>query len=314
MPGLHARQTGVINPLMPNGRTGSSAPECQYRTIWISDLHLGTRDSQTAFLADFLGRHSAETLFLVGDIVDGWALQRSWFWDSGHDDVVNEILRHAREGTRVIYIPGNHDEFLRKYIGFAVAQIEIALQWTHRLANGRKMLVVHGDQFDGIVKHAKWLSVFGASAYRVALSLNRWFNQLRNRLGMPYWSLSAYLKQKTKRAVQYIADFESAIAETARDCSADGVICGHIHHPEMRYIDGIQYCNTGDWVESCTALVEHHDGRLELVEWIAELAARTQSGVMESAAIDLPATPVPLVAALRQALSIGEQRPVVAAD
>ncbi len=255
-----------------------------YRSIWISDLHLGTRDSRTDYLLDFLSRHTADTLYLVGDIFDGWALQRSWYWDEHHDAVVNTILSIAQDGTRVIYVPGNHDEFARKYVGVTVAQIELAAQCVHHLADGRRMLVVHGDQFDGIVMHAKWLSVFGASAYRVALTLNRWFNGARRHLGLPYWSLSAFLKQKAKRAVQYIADFESAVARAAADVDADGVICGHIHHPEMRYIDGTLYCNTGDWVESCTAIVEDHVGKLKIIPWQKQTTQDSVASVVSEGA------------------------------
>lgn len=269
----------------PARHVARPASNHHFRTIWISDLHLGTRDSQTEYLLDFLAHNTADQLYLVGDIVDGWALQRSWYWDEKHDAVIAEILRLARSGTRVTYIPGNHDEFARKYVGVSIAHVDVAMQCMHRLADGRKLLVVHGDQFDGIIIHAKWLSVFGSSAYRVALTANRWFNALRKRMGLPYWSLSAYLKQKTKRAVQHIADFEEVVAETAREFGADGVLCGHIHCPEMRDVDGILYCNSGDWVESCTAIVEKFDGELDVVQWQAPGSGHARSVDDERAGI-----------------------------
>ncbi|CAM3231677.1 UDP-2,3-diacylglucosamine diphosphatase [Rhodothermus bifroesti] len=241
-----------------------------YRTIWISDVHLGTRSCRADFLCDFLRQNNADYLYLVGDIFDGWALKRHWYWDSYHNDVLQQILQKARKGTHVIYIPGNHDEFARQYFGLKLDEITVRPSALHTTADGRQLLVLHGDEFDGIIRYAPWLSRLGAGVYALVLGLNRWYNQVRRWLGLSYWSLSAYLKYRTKKAVQYIADFEQAIVNEARKYDVEGVVCGHIHHAELRKIDGILYANTGDWVESCTALVEHFDGRLEIVYWAAE--------------------------------------------
>jgi UDP-2,3-diacylglucosamine pyrophosphatase LpxH len=237
------------------------------RSVWISDLHLGTPGCQAAALLDFLRRVECDTLFLVGDIIDGWQLKRSWYWPQAHNDVVQKLLRKARKGTRVIFIPGNHDEFARKYVEHNFGGIDVADDWIHTTADGRRLWVTHGDLFDGVVQCARWLAVVGDSLYEFTLRLNRHFNRLRARMGLPYWSLSKYLKLKVKRAVSYVGDFERAVAREARKRQVHGVVCGHIHHAEMREIDGILYANDGDWVESLTALVEHADGRLEIVDW-----------------------------------------------
>lgn len=241
-----------------------------YRTIWISDVHLGTRGCQAEFLLDFLGHVDAEKLYLVGDIIDGWRLRRSWYWPPSHDQVVREILGWADRGRRVVFVPGNHDEALRPFHGCYFRGVQVLDQDMHVTANGRRLLVLHGDQFDGVVCYHRWLALLGDHAYAAALTLNRWFNGARRRLGFPYWSLSAFLKLRVKEAVQFIGQFESAVAGAAREAGADGVVCGHIHHAEMRMIDTVLYCNDGDWVESCTALVEHMDGRLEVLHWPRE--------------------------------------------
>ena len=238
-----------------------------YRTIWISDVHLGARGCKANLLLDFLRRTHCETLYLVGDIVDGWRLKQGWYWPQAHNDVVQKLLRRARKGTRVIYVPGNHDDFARDYVGNSFGAIEVMDEVMHRTAEGRTLLVVHGDAFDGVMHYARWLAVLGDHAYTVALVLNHWFNALRRLLGYPYWSLSAYLKHKVKNAVQFIGDYERTVTEAARQRHMDGIVCGHIHHAELRDIDGLIYANCGDWVESCTALVEHHDGRLEIIHW-----------------------------------------------
>jgi UDP-2,3-diacylglucosamine pyrophosphatase LpxH len=237
------------------------------RAAWISDLHLGTPGCQAQALLDFLKHLECDTLFLVGDIVDGWQLRRSWFWPQAHNDVVQKILRKARKGTRVIFVPGNHDEFARKYLTHNFGGIEVAEEWTHTTADGRRLWVTHGDLFDGVIQCAKWLAHVGDSLYELTLKLNRHLNSLRARLGLPYWSLSKYLKLKVKRAVSYVSDYEHALAREARKRGVHGVVCGHIHHAELRDIDGVLYANDGDWVESLTALVEHPDGRLEIVDW-----------------------------------------------
>ncbi len=241
----------------------------RYRSVWISDVHLGTSGCQAHALLDFLRAIECETLFLVGDIVDGWQLRRGWFWPQSHNDVVQKLLRKARKGTRVIFIPGNHDEFARRYVGHEFGGIEVKEDWIHVTADGRRLWITHGDLFDGVVQCANWLAYAGDRMYGFTLRLNRHLNSLRARLGLPYWSFSGYLKQKVKRAVSYIGDFETAVAREARRRGVQGVVCGHIHHAELREIDGIVYANDGDWVESLTALVEHTDGWLEIVDWSA---------------------------------------------
>ncbi|MCR5864453.1 MAG: UDP-2,3-diacylglucosamine diphosphatase [Aquincola tertiaricarbonis] len=241
-------------------------PVMQLRTVWISDLHLGTPGCQAAALLDFLRDVECETLYLVGDIIDGWQLRRSWYWPQSHNDVVQKILRKARKGTRVVFVPGNHDEFARRYLSVNFGGVEVLEDCMHRTADGRTLWITHGDLFDGVVQCARWLALVGDVAYEFTLKVNRWFNSARARLGLPYWSLSRYLKLKVKRAVSYVGDFESAVAREAQRRGADGVVCGHIHHAEMRMIDGVLYCNDGDWVESLTALVEHADGRLEILD------------------------------------------------
>lgn len=255
----------------------------RYRSIWISDIHLGTRGCQAAKLLEFLKKTESDNLYLVGDIIDGWRLKRSWHWPQEHNDVVQKILRKARKGTNVVFIPGNHDEFARDYASHHFGGVKVAEKVIHETAAGKRLLVIHGDEFDVVVRYAKWLAVLGDGAYTVLLAFNNWFNKLREKMGRPYWSLSAYLKLKVKNAVKYIAEFEEALARAARAENVDGVVCGHIHHAEMRDIDGILYCNDGDWVESCTALVEHHDGRLELLYWSQPEAARQNQSTSEIA-------------------------------
>jgi len=245
------------------------------RTVWISDLHLGTPGCQAKALLDFLREVQCDTLYLVGDIIDGWQLRRTWYWPQAHNDVVQKLLRKARKGTRVVFVPGNHDEFARRYVTHTFGGIEVVDDCMHVTADGRRLWITHGDLFDGVIQCAKWLAYVGDAAYEFTLKVNRWFNRARARLGLPYWSLSRYLKHKVKRAVSYIDDFEAAVAREARRRGADGVVCGHIHHAEMRDIDGILYCNDGDWVESLTALVEHDDGRLEIIDCSAQAATAT---------------------------------------
>ena len=238
-----------------------------YRSIWISDIHLGTRGCKAEFLLDFLKHTESNTLYLVGDIIDIWRMRRSWYWIQAHNDVVQKLLRKARKGTRVVFIPGNHDEIFREYVGNPFGGIEVSADALHEMADGRRFLIIHGDQFDAVVRYARWLAILGDSAYALTLLANQWFNVVRRRLGYPYWSLSAYLKHRVKNAVEYIGRFEDAVADEARRRGVDGVVCGHIHKAEIRDMGGVTYCNDGDWVESCTALVEHTDGRLEVVSW-----------------------------------------------
>ncbi len=242
-------------------------PPLQLRTVWISDIHLGTPGCQAQALLAFLRDVECQTLYLVGDIIDGWQLRRSWYWPQAHNDVVQKILRKARKGTRVVFVPGNHDEFARRYVEHNFGGVDVVEDCMHLTADGRRLWVTHGDLFDGVIQCAKWLAYVGDAAYEFTLKVNRWFNRARARLGLPYWSLSKYLKLKVKRAVSYVSEFEAAVAREARRRGADGVVCGHIHHAEMRMIDGVLYCNDGDWVESLTALVEHADGRLEILDF-----------------------------------------------
>jgi UDP-2,3-diacylglucosamine pyrophosphatase LpxH len=260
------------------------AADYRYRTVWISDVHLGTPGCQAGALLDFLKRVDCQTLFLVGDIVDGWQLRRNWYWPQAHNDVVQKLLRKARKGTRVIFIPGNHDEFARRYLGHTFGGIEVAADWLHLTAGGQRLWVTHGDLFDGVIQCAKWLAHAGDHLYEFTLRLNARFNSLRARLGLPYWSLSRYLKHKVKRAVSYVGDFEAALAKEARKRGADGVVCGHIHHAELREIDGVVYANDGDWVESLTALAEHGDGRLEIIDWSARAPATSGARPVPAAA------------------------------
>jgi UDP-2,3-diacylglucosamine pyrophosphatase LpxH len=203
----------------------------------------------------------------VGDIIDGWRLKRGWYWPQSHNDVVQKVLRKARKGTRVIYIAGNHDEAARQFLGLSFGGIRILDEFVHRTADGRRFLVVHGDLYDAVVLYAKWLALIGDYLYNFLLKLNRWFNHLRARFGFPYWSLSQYLKHKTKNAVNFMTAFEEAVARAARERGFDGVICGHIHKAQIKTVDGVLYCNDGDWVESLTALVETHQGELKIIEW-----------------------------------------------
>ena len=242
----------------------------RYRTVFISDVHLGTKGCQADLLLDFIKSIECDTLYLVGDIVDGWKLRRSWYWPQAHNDVVQKLLRKARKGCTVIYIPGNHDEAFRDYCGSHFGGVMVQREAIHETADGRRLLVVHGDEFDGIVQYAKWLALLGDWAYRSVLSLNTYYNMLRRRLGFGYWSLSAYLKVKVKNAVQFIENYETAVSDEARRRGVDGVVCGHIHSAEIRTFGDILYCNDGDWVESCTALVETHDGALKIVDWAKE--------------------------------------------
>jgi UDP-2,3-diacylglucosamine pyrophosphatase LpxH len=245
----------------------SDAPGPRLRAIWISDVHLGTPGCQAECLLDFLRHHESDVLYLVGDIVDGWQLRKGWYWPQAHNDVVQKVLRKARKGTRVVYVAGNHDEVARQFLGMRFGDIEIVDEVVHPLLDGRKLWVIHGDLFDGVLQHARWLALLGDTAYTIILKLNKWFNAIRHRLGFSYWSLSQYLKQKVKKAVNFITEFEHAVVGEARRRGYQGVVCGHIHKAEIREIEGLLYCNDGDWVESLTALVETADGQLQLIHW-----------------------------------------------
>jgi UDP-2,3-diacylglucosamine pyrophosphatase LpxH len=239
----------------------------RHRTIFISDVHLGNAGCKAELLVDFLAHNDCRTLYLIGDIVDFWRLRRRPYWNSAHSRVINAVIAKITNGTRVIYIPGNHDEAVRDYCGLVVAGVELMHEATHRTADGRDFLVLHGDCFDGIVNYARWLALLGDRAYAAALRLNGVVNAVRRRLGLSHWSLSGYLKQRVKNAAGFISDFEHAVVCAAHDHGADGVICGHIHYPASKEIGGVLYYNDGDWVENCSALIEDARGRLEIVRW-----------------------------------------------
>ncbi len=261
---------GNFTPLSTGRAVRAAAdnrPSRSHRTIFISDTHLGTRGCKAEALADFLAHNECQTLFLVGDIVDGWQLKRRWFWTEAQNHVVGEILRKVDAGTRVIFVPGNHDEFARDYAGRLFGGIEVINETVHETADGKKLLVLHGDRFDGVIACAKWLAHVGDWAYGVALSWNEMLFRARKALGLPYWSLSAWLKHKVKNAVEYISRYEETVAAEARKRGVDGVVCGHIHHAEIRMIGDVLYLNDGDWVESCSALVEDARGNLEILRW-----------------------------------------------
>ena len=252
----------------------------QYRAIWISDVHLGTAGCQAKYLLDFLKHNEADKFYLVGDIIDGWQLRKRWYWPQSHNDVVQKLLRKARKGTEVIFIPGNHDEMARQFFGMNLGDIRIEEEVIHVMADGRRLWITHGDLFDGVMQYAKWLAYVGDTLYTFILWVNRWFNKVRSRMGLNYWSLSQYLKQSVKNAVSFIADFEQIMAREARIRGCDGVVCGHIHKAEIRMIDDILYCNDGDWVESLTALVEDMNGELRIVHWPIILEDKKESLTM----------------------------------
>ncbi|MEM1428339.1 MAG: UDP-2,3-diacylglucosamine diphosphatase [Pseudomonadota bacterium] len=245
-----------------------------YRTIFLSDVHLGTRGCQAELLLDFLRQYDAETIYLVGDIFDGWQLRRGWHWPQSHNDIVAAFLDKARRGTRLIFIPGNHDEVARSYFGTHFGGIEVMPRAEFQCADGRRFLVTHGDEFDTVVMHARWLALLGDRSYAALLWLNPRINAVRNLWTRRYWSLSKWAKAQVKQAVNFIGQYEKVLADDARRAGFDGVICGHIHHANIRQIDDITYINTGDWVESCTAILEDQAGKLTLVDWEARIARR----------------------------------------
>ncbi|NSZ62948.1 UDP-2,3-diacylglucosamine diphosphatase [Agrobacterium tumefaciens] len=259
----------------------------QFRTLFISDVHLGSKAAKTDFLLDFLKHHEADTIILVGDIIDGWRLRRSWYWPQGCNDVVQKLLRKARKGTRIVYIPGNHDEFLREFPGMHFGGIEVAERMIHEAGDGKKYLVIHGDEFDVVVRNARLLAYLGDWAYDAAIAINIAIAAVRRRIGLPYWSFSAWAKLQVKHAVNFIGEFQRVVADEARRNNVDGVICGHIHHAVMEDMDGIRYINTGDWVESCTAIAENADGTFELITWMqtSDVPERTSD---EMEPVDIP--------------------------
>jgi UDP-2,3-diacylglucosamine pyrophosphatase LpxH len=250
------------------------------RTLFLSDVHLGTRGCQAELLLEFLRRYDVDTIYLVGDIIDGWRLKSGWYWPQAHNDVVQKLLKRVHKGARLVYVPGNHDEFMRDYVGHNFGGIEILDSVIHEAADGKRYLVMHGDHFDMVVKHAVWLAYLGDGAYTLALIINTYLNAVRRRLGLAYWSLSAWAKMKVKKAVNHIGKFEELLSLEARRREVYGVICGHIHHAVIHDDFGVRYMNTGDWVESCTALVEHFDGSFEIIYWADEMRRTTESEVV----------------------------------
>ncbi|MEN3748999.1 UDP-2,3-diacylglucosamine diphosphatase [Sphingomonas sp. HF-S3] len=246
----------------------------RYRAIWISDVHLGTRGCAAELLIDFLDHVDSDTLYLVGDIIDGWRLKKKLYWPATHNDIVWRVLKRANRGTRIIYVPGNHDEMFRQFSGLSFGGVEIHRTAIHETADGRRLLVMHGDEFDAVMLSHRWLAYLGDAAYEMMMALNRGLNWARARMGLPYWSISKYAKAKVKNAVEFISKFEEIVAREAGARGVDGVVAGHIHAADMRSIHGIEYYNDGDWVEGCTALVEHFDGRMEILHWADEVAAR----------------------------------------
>jgi UDP-2,3-diacylglucosamine pyrophosphatase LpxH len=252
---------------------GEAAPRPRVRSIFLSDIHLGTRACQAGRLLSFLREYDSETLYLVGDIIDFWAMSRGIHWSREQNTFVQKVLKRARHGSRVIFVPGNHDEALREYVGTSFGDIELVKETVHEAADGKRYAVLHGDEFDQVTRYHRWVAVLGDVAYNTLVSINTWLSLVRRTLGISgYWSLAGYAKRKVKGAVSFIFDFEDSVMHGVRERGLDGVICGHIHSAALRDIDGLTYMNCGDWVDSCTAIVEHHDGRMELIDWIGEPA------------------------------------------
>ena len=236
------------------------------RAIWISDVHLGTKHAQVPALLDFLRDHESAYIYIVGDFIDGWMLRRNWYWEDSYNVLIQKLLRKNRKKTRVIYITGNHDEFLEEFLGFGFGSVKLMERTTHTTADGRRILVIHGHQFDGLTHFNRLLDRVGTVAYNRILDLNLIFNRIRRRLGFGHWSFAGYVKYAAKRAVKHVSDYEDALIQYARKSRVDGVICGHIHQPEIRDVGGLTYMNCGDWVENCTALVEDFDGKFHLIK------------------------------------------------
>lgn len=264
-------------PQIPEQASGERK---RYRTIWISDIHLGTKGCNAELLIDFLDHTDSDTMYLVGDIIDGWRLKKKFYWPAEHNDIVWRILKRAKRGTRIVYIPGNHDEMVRPFSGMNFGGVEILRAAFHDTADGRKLMVLHGDEFDTIMLAHRWLAFVGDALYHLAMGLNIWVNRIRRAFDLPYWSLSKMAKHKVKNAVEFISRYEEVVARAAAERGVDGVVCGHIHTAEMRDFTQngktIAYYNDGDWVEGCNALVEHFDGTMELLHWPEEIAKREQ--------------------------------------
>ena len=264
-----------VSPAVPEMTRGARR---RFRTIWISDVHLGTKGCNHELLIDFLDHTDSDSMYLVGDIIDGWRLKKKFYWPAEHNDIVWRVLKRARRGTRIVYIPGNHDEMIRPFCGMNFGGVEIRRAAFHDTADGRRLIVLHGDEFDTVMLAHRWLAFVGDAAYHAMMKLNGWVAHLRKRLGLPYWSISKAAKHKVKNAVEFISKYEEVVARAAGERGVDGVVCGHIHTAEARSFDhegrAIEYWNDGDWVEGCNALVEHFDGRMEILHWAEEVAQR----------------------------------------
>jgi UDP-2,3-diacylglucosamine pyrophosphatase LpxH len=267
-----------VQPCVPERTLGERR---QYRTIWISDVHLGTKGCNAELLIDFLDHTDSDTMYLVGDIIDGWRLKKKFYWPPEHSDIVWRILKRAKRGTRIVYIPGNHDEMVRPFSGMNFGGVEIRRAAFHYTADGRRLMVLHGDEFDTIMLAHRWLAFVGDALYHAMMKLNGWVASVRKLFGLPYWSISKAAKHKVKNAVEFISKYEEVVARAAGERGADGVVCGHIHTAEIREFDhdgkSVSYYNDGDWVEGCNALVEHFDGKMELLHWPEEVARREAS-------------------------------------
>ncbi len=253
------------------------------RSVFLSDIHLGTRHCQAELLVDFLDAHDCERMYLIGDIIDGWRLERTWYWPDAHESVVDAVLGKSRTGTEVFYIPGNHDEFAHDFAGQVAENIHVSEEVVHETAAGRRYLVIHGDQFDVVLQNAKWMAYLGDWFYEICLTSNTWLNLVRKSLGLGYWSLGAFAKRHVKSFINIIGRYEIVVADEVQRRDVHGVICGHIHHAESRDMNGIHYVNSGDWVESCSAVVEHYDGTLEVLFWTELTHARTRHAAIRAA-------------------------------
>ena len=276
-----AHKVASFPSIRPSVRERTTGERRKFRTIWISDVHLGTKGCNHELLIDFLDHTDSQTMYLVGDIIDGWRLKKKFYWPPEHNDIVWRILKRAKRGTKIVYIPGNHDEMVRPFSGMNFGGVEIMRAAFHDTADGRRLMVLHGDEFDTIMLAHRWLAFVGDALYHVMMKLNNWVAAARKRLGLPYWSISKAAKHKVKNAVEFISKYEEVVARAAAERGVDGVVCGHIHTAEFRDFewDGrtVEYWNDGDWVEGCNALVEHFDGRMEILHWPEEVARRDRS-------------------------------------
>jgi len=262
-------------PLIPT----RELPKSHFRTIFLSDIHLGTRGCRADLLLEFLKVHTCDQLYLVGDIIDGWRFKSGFYWPQEHTNVMRRFLTLSKRGTQVTYVTGNHDEFLRKYSDMEIGNIRVVDEAVHRSRNAKRFLVVHGDAYDVVTRYHRWAARLGGLGYALLLTLNGTLNRFRGRFGYGYWSLSAWVKYRVKRAVSFVSSFEQIVSHDCRHRGFDGVVCGHIHHAEITDYDGIRYMNCGDWVESCTALVEDERGEFHLIRW-ADVMNASASGAI----------------------------------